>query len=64
MNVSSFEVGDFVDATGTSKGKGFAGTIKRYNFACHRKTHGGKGNTRKPVGGLIGSMYPTKSFQG
>ena len=54
--------GDFVDATGTSKGKGFAGTIKRHNFKRHRKTHGGKGNTRKP--GSIGSMYPQKVFKG
>ena len=62
INVSAFEVGDFVDATGTSKGKGFAGTIKRHNFKRHRKTHGGKGNTRKP--GSIGSMYPQKVFKG
>ena len=33
INVSAFEVGDFVDATGTSKGKGFAGTIKRHNLS-------------------------------
>ena len=62
INVSAFEVGDSVDATGTSKGKGFAGTIKRHNFKRHRKTHGGKGNTRKP--GSIGSMYPQKVFKG
>ena len=62
INVSAFAVGDFVDATGTSKGKGFAGTIKRHNFERHRKTHGGKGNTRKP--GSIGSMYPQKVFKG
>ncbi|GHU06735.1 50S ribosomal protein L3 [Alphaproteobacteria bacterium] len=51
-----FSVGDVVDATGTSKGKGWAGTIKRHNFHRQRKTHGGKGNTRKV--GSIGSMYP------
>lgn len=62
INVSAFEVGDIIDATGTSKGKGFAGTIKRHNFNRHRKTHGGKGNTRKP--GSIGSMYPQKIFKG
>ncbi len=54
--------GDVVDATGTSKGKGFAGNIKRHNFERHRKTHGGKGNTRRP--GSIGSMYPQKVFKG
>ncbi len=62
IDVSSFELGDIVDATGTSKGKGFAGTIKRHNFKRHRKSHGGKGNTRKP--GSIGSMYPQKIFKG
>ena len=51
-----------MDATGISKGKGFAGTIKRHNFKRHRKTHGGKGNTRKV--GSIGSMYPQKIFKG
>ena len=62
FNVEQFELGDSVDATGISKGKGFAGTIKRHNFKRHRKTHGGKGNTRKP--GSIGSMYPQKIFKG
>ena len=55
IDVTAFELGDVVDATGISKGKGFAGNIKRHNFERHRKTHGGKGNTRKP--GSIGSMY-------
>ena len=62
FEVTGFELGDVVDATGISKGKGFAGTIKRHNFMRHRKTHGGKGNTRKP--GSIGSMYPQKVFKG
>jgi large subunit ribosomal protein L3 len=57
-----FELGDNVDVIGTSKGKGWAGTIKRHNFMRHRKTHGGKGNTRKV--GSIGSMYPQKVFKG
>ena len=61
-NVTEFELGDIVDATGISKGKGFTGTIKRHNFKRHRKTHGGKGNTRKV--GSIGSMYPQKIFKG
>tara|TARA_B100000378_G_scaffold30022_2_gene22688 strand:- start:9722 stop:10345 length:624 start_codon:yes stop_codon:yes gene_type:complete len=62
FDVTAFELGDVVDATGTSKGKGFAGNIKRHNFERHRKTHGGKGNTRRP--GSIGSMYPQKVFKG
>lgn len=61
-NVTEFELGDVIDATGISKGKGWAGTIKRHNFKRHRATHGGKGNTRKV--GSIGSMYPQKIFKG
>jgi large subunit ribosomal protein L3 len=57
-----FSVGDTVAVTGTSKGKGWAGTIKRHNFHRQRKTHGGKGNTRKV--GSIGSMYPQHIFKG
>jgi large subunit ribosomal protein L3 len=62
MNVSQFQLGDVVDATGTSKGKGFAGNVKRHNFNTSKKTHGGKGYVRKP--GSIGSMYPQKVFKG
>ncbi len=57
-----FSVGDQVQVTGTSKGKGWAGTIKRHNFHRQRATHGGKGNTRKV--GSIGSMYPQRIFKG
>lgn len=56
-----FSVGDEVDVTGTSKGKGWAGTIKRHNFHRGRKTHGGR-SYRRP--GSIGSMYPQKIFKG
>jgi large subunit ribosomal protein L3 len=62
LSADLFSVGDVIDATGTSKGKGWAGTIKRHNFHRQRKTHGGKGNTRKV--GSIGSMYPQKIFKG
>lgn len=62
IDVSQFELGDIVDATGTSKGKGFAGTVKRHNFNTSKSTHGGNGNVRKP--GSIGSMYPQKVFKG
>lgn len=57
-----FSVGDVINVTATSKGKGWAGTIKRHNFHRQRKTHGGKGNTRKV--GSIGSMYPQHIFKG
>lgn len=62
INVDAFEPGDVISVTGTSKGKGFAGTIKRHNFRSQRASHGGKGNVRKP--GSIGSMYPQKIFKG
>ena len=56
-----FSIGDEIDATGTSKGKGWAGTIKRHNFHRGRKTHGGR-SYRRP--GSIGSMYPQHIFKG
>jgi large subunit ribosomal protein L3 len=62
IDVTTFALGDVVDATGTSKGKGFAGTVKRHNFNTSKATHGGNGNVRKP--GSIGSMYPQKVFKG
>jgi len=62
INPEVFSVGDVVHVTGTSKGKGWAGTIKRHNFHRQRKTHGGKGNTRKV--GSIGSMYPQHILKG
>lgn len=61
LNPEVFSVGDEVDVTGTSKGKGWAGTIKRHNFHRGRKTHGGR-SYRRP--GSIGSMYPQRIFPG
>lgn len=61
LSADVFAVGDAVHVTGTSKGKGFAGTIKRHNFKRGRKTHGGQ-SYRRP--GSIGSMYPQKIFKG
>ncbi len=62
LSADLFSVGDVVNVTANSKGKGFTSTIKRWNFHRQRKTHGGKGNTRQP--GSIGSMYPQKIFKG
>jgi len=62
LTAEVFSVGDVVHVTGTSKGKGWAGTIRRHNFHRQRKTHGGKGNTRKV--GSIGSMYPQHILKG
>lgn len=61
INITDFEVGNKVKVTGLSKGKGWAGTIKRHNFQRGRKTHGGRSYRRV---GSIGSMYPQKIFKG
>lgn len=61
IDVTEFDVGDVVTVNGTSKGKGFAGTIKRHNFHRGPMTHGSR-NVRKP--GSIGSMYPQKVYKG
>lgn len=61
LKADVFSVGDMVHVTGTSKGKGFAGTIKRHGFHRGRKTHGGR-SYRRP--GSIGSMYPQRIFKG
>jgi large subunit ribosomal protein L3 len=62
LTVESFEIGDKVAVSGISKGKGFAGTVKRWNFQESRNTHGFKGNIRRV--GSIGSMYPQKVWKG
>lgn len=61
LTAEVFSIGDVVNVTGTSKGKGFAGTIKRHNFHRGRKTHGGR-SYRRP--GSIGSMYPQHILKG
>lgn len=61
ISVDQFAEGDVVAVTGTSKGKGFAGTIKRHNFHRGPKTHGSH-NYRAP--GSIGSMYPQHVVKG
>jgi len=53
FDVSLFKVGDLVDITGISKGKGFAGVVKRYHFAGGPKTHGQSDRHRAP--GSIGA---------
>jgi large subunit ribosomal protein L3 len=61
IDVTRFVVGERVTVQADSKGKGFAGTIKRHNFARGPMTHGSR-NIREP--GSIGSMYPQKIFKG
>jgi len=52
LKVDMFEAGELVDVTGTSKGKGFAGTVKRHNFSMQDATHGNSLSHRAP--GSIG----------
>ena len=61
LNAEVFSVGDIVHVTGNSKGKGWAGTIRRHNFHRGRKTHGGRSYRRV---GSIGSMYPQHILKG
>ena len=63
VTVAIFEAGPFVDVTGTSKGKGFAGTIKRHNFGSQRASHGNSRSHRVP--GSIGmNQDPGRVFPG
>lgn len=61
ISIENFTEGDVVKVTAISKGKGFAGTIKRHNFSRGPVSHGSH-NIRQP--GSIGSMYPQKVFKG
>ncbi len=63
LTVDRFEVGDFVDVTGTSKGKGFQGVMKRHNFSGFEKTHGTHEYFRH--GGSIGCrLTPGRVWKG
>ncbi len=61
IKVDIFQPGDKVDVTGTSKGKGFAGTIKRWNFRRGPMSHGSKFHR---IVGSIGAAGVTKVFKG
>jgi large subunit ribosomal protein L3 len=61
ITVKQFAEGELVDVTGISKGKGFAGTIKRYNFKRGPKTHGSH-SIRIP--GSIGATDAARVFKG
>ena len=62
VTVESFEVGTRVKVAGTSKGKGFQGTIKRHNFASGPKSHGSH-NVRAP-GSIGASATPSRVLRG
>jgi large subunit ribosomal protein L3 len=60
---STFEAGQLVDVVGTSKGKGFAGVMKRHNFKGVSSSHGSHRNHRKP-GSIGASSTPSRVFKG
>jgi large subunit ribosomal protein L3 len=59
----AFEAGQLVDVVGTSKGKGFAGVMKRHNFKGVSASHGSHRNHRKP-GSIGASSTPSRVFKG
>jgi large subunit ribosomal protein L3 len=67
LSVNLFNVGDKLSITGTTIGKGFAGTVKRHNFTRGPMTHGSK-NHREPgsigMGTTPGRVYPGKRMAG
>ncbi len=63
VDVSLFKAGDLVDITGVSKGKGFAGVVKRHHFAGGPKTHGQSDRHRHP-GSIGATTSPGRVFKG
>lgn len=61
ITVSIFEAGELVDVTGTSKGKGFQGSIKRHNFSRGPMSHGSRYHRGS---GSLGSVDPARVFKG
>ena len=62
VSVATFTEGENINVTGTSKGKGFQGVIKRHGFHGFKATHGNKDQERMP--GSIGSKGPARVFKG
>jgi large subunit ribosomal protein L3 len=63
ITVDHFEEGEFVDVSGTSKGKGFQGVVKRHGFAGSERTHGQQSMGRAP-GSVGAASYPARVFKG
>ncbi len=63
IDVSLFKVGDLVDITGVSKGKGFAGVVKRYHFAGGPKTHG-QSDRHRHAGSIGATTSPGRVLKG
>src|SRR5690625_4558755 len=61
ISVEAFEIGDKIDVTGTSKGKGFQGSIKRHNYARGPMSHGSRFHR---AGGSMGSVDASRVFKG
>src|SRR5439155_10756691 len=68
LKVDQFAPGDLVDVVGVSKGKGFAGAMKRWNFAGKRDSHGTERKHRSPgsqnAGTTPGRVFPGKKLPG
>ena len=62
LDISLFEEGEIVDVTGVSKGKGFAGTVKRHGFHRGPETHGS--DSHRQPGSIGAGTYPGKVFKG
>ncbi|MEW6386107.1 MAG: 50S ribosomal protein L3 [Thermodesulfobacteriota bacterium] len=62
ISVEQFAVGDRVDVIGTSKGRGFAGTVKRWNFSVGPRTHGSM--SHRAPGSIGASAYPSRVVKG
>ena len=63
ITCESFAVGDRVDVTGVSKGKGYAGVVKRHGYAIKRMTHGG-GPVHRHQGSVGPATDPSRIFKG
>ncbi|MGP7959746.1 50S ribosomal protein L3 [Sanguibacter sp. A247] len=63
INAEAFEAGAMVDVVGTTKGKGFAGVMKRHGFSGVGASHGAHRNHRKP-GSIGGASTPSRVFKG
>jgi len=59
-----FEEGDYVNAIGTSKGKGFQGVVKRHNFSGVNDATHGQHNRQRAPGSIGAASYPAKVFKG
>ena len=62
LTAGLFEGVEFVDVIGTTKGRGFAGVVKRYNMAGGRMTHGG--HSKRRVGSIGQCSYPARVAKG